>query len=142
MGEWIAARIFNIELEATGTRAGYDGRFRRGPLDGKTVNIKTFTRYKRMLNTHPHAPPDYYLVFMGSKDALESIVRPFCIEKVFLFHAKRLHAELERRRVKMGVGTSVPTALWDESEIHPRSNKPLLAVSELQRRQLKMFACD
>jgi hypothetical protein len=143
MGEWIAARIFDIELEASKTTLGYDSRFRTGPLGGKTVNIKTFTRYRRMLNVHPHAPLlDYYLVFMGSKGALVSSVRPFCIEKVFLFDAKRLHAELEQRHVKMGVGVGVRKDLWDASEIYPRSNNPPLAVSEPQCRQLEMFACE
>jgi hypothetical protein len=30
--EFIAARIFDLELAATATQAGYDGTFRSGPL--------------------------------------------------------------------------------------------------------------
>lgn len=40
LGEWIAAQIFDIELEASAVAAGIDGRFRSGPLQGRTVNIK------------------------------------------------------------------------------------------------------
>ena len=68
-------------------------------------------------------------------------VRPFCIEKVFLFDAQRLHAELEQGGAKLGIATSVRTAKWDAAEVYPRSNNPILTVSELQSRQLEMFAC-
>ena len=37
VGEFIASRVFDIELAATATQAGYDGRFRSGPLAGRTV---------------------------------------------------------------------------------------------------------
>jgi hypothetical protein len=144
MGEWIAARIFDIELEAAANVAGYDGRFMTGPLQGKTVNIKTYTKYEQMLDINLNAPLDYYLVFTGPKAAAVSsrgTIRPFGIERVFLFDAERLHAELAQRGVKVGIATSVRAAQWDAGEIYPRSNNPLLPASELQRRQLKMFAC-
>ncbi len=32
LGEWIAARVFDIELEDPAVAAGIDGRFRSGPL--------------------------------------------------------------------------------------------------------------
>jgi hypothetical protein len=38
LGEWIAAQVFDIELEASAVAAGIDGRFRSGPLQGRTVN--------------------------------------------------------------------------------------------------------
>jgi hypothetical protein len=31
LGEWIAAQIFDIELEPSAVAAGIDGRFRSGP---------------------------------------------------------------------------------------------------------------
>lgn len=40
LGEWIAAQIFDIELEASAVAAGIDGRFRSGLWQGQTVNIK------------------------------------------------------------------------------------------------------
>ena len=68
-------------------------------------------------------------------------IRPFGVERVFLFDAEHLHAALAQRGVKVGVATSVLAAQWDAGEIYPRSNSPLLAVSDLQRQQLEMFAC-
>jgi hypothetical protein len=40
LGEWIAAQVFDIELEPSAAAAGIDGRFRSGALHGRTVNIK------------------------------------------------------------------------------------------------------
>jgi hypothetical protein len=40
LGEWLAAQVFDIELEVTAAAAGIDGRFRSGPLPGRTVNIR------------------------------------------------------------------------------------------------------
>lgn len=40
LGEWIAAQIFDIELETSAVAAALDGRFNTGPLRGKTVNVK------------------------------------------------------------------------------------------------------
>ena len=60
MGEWIAARIFDIELEPAANAAGYDGWFTSEPLRGKSVNVKTYTRDERdsevggdLLDRHP-----------------------------------------------------------------------------------------
>jgi hypothetical protein len=32
LGEWIAAQVFDIALEASAVAVGIDGRFRSGPL--------------------------------------------------------------------------------------------------------------
>lgn len=40
LGEWIAAQVFDIELETSASTAAIDGRFRTGKLQGRTVNIK------------------------------------------------------------------------------------------------------
>lgn len=40
LGEWIAAKVFDIELEASAVAAGIDGHFRSGPWQGRTVNVK------------------------------------------------------------------------------------------------------
>lgn len=39
LGEWLASRIFGIELEHSAVAAGIDGTFCSGPLRGKTVNV-------------------------------------------------------------------------------------------------------
>ena len=49
LGEWIAAQVFDIELEASAVAAGIDGRFRSGPLQGRTVNIKWYLKAIRSL---------------------------------------------------------------------------------------------
>jgi hypothetical protein len=38
--EWIAAQIFDIELELSAAAAGIDGRCRSAALQDRTVNIK------------------------------------------------------------------------------------------------------
>jgi hypothetical protein len=62
LGEWIAAQIFGIELEATAVTAGIDGRFGSGPLQGQTVNIKWYLKREGLLDTTESTAPDYYLV--------------------------------------------------------------------------------
>jgi len=83
IGEWIAARIFDIELETAGNAAGYDGHFTTGALLGQTVNVKPYTRQQRILDMKSTAPLDYYLVFTGPRGAAVSsrvTLRPFCID--------------------------------------------------------------
>jgi hypothetical protein len=48
LGEWIAAHVFDIELEPSAVAAGIDGRFRSGPLQGRTVNIKVVSQARRL----------------------------------------------------------------------------------------------
>jgi hypothetical protein len=148
IGEWIAARVFDIELEAAANVAGYDEHFTSGALIGQTVNVKAYGKSEGLLDINPHAPLDYYLVFTGPKPTKEALIstrgtlRPFCIDAVYLFDAHRLHTELQERGVKLGIATSVRAVHWEQAEIHPRASNPLLVVSEAQRRQLAMFACD
>jgi hypothetical protein len=80
IGEWIGARIFDIELEAAANVAGYDGHFTTGVLAGRTVNVKAYARRESMLDINPSAPLDYYLVFTGLRGAPASsrgTLRPF-----------------------------------------------------------------
>jgi hypothetical protein len=65
LGEWIAAQIFNIELEASAAAAGIDGRFRSGPLQNRTVNIKWYLKREGLLDTTESAELDFYLVLTG-----------------------------------------------------------------------------
>ncbi|MGH3639576.1 MAG: DUF6998 domain-containing protein [Mycobacterium sp.] len=142
IGEWIAARVFDIELEAAANAAGHDGHFTTGPLAGRTVNVKAYGKQESLLDINPNAPLDFYLAFAGSKGAgtsARNTLRPFCIESVFLFDANLLHEELKIRGVKIGIATSVQRAHWDSAEIYPRANSSLLTVNDLQRRQLAAF---
>jgi hypothetical protein len=65
LGEWIAAQVFDIELEASAVAAGIDGRFRSGPLQGGTVNIKWYLKREGALDTTESTALDYYLVLTG-----------------------------------------------------------------------------
>lgn len=64
IGEFVAARVFVIQLLASGSHPGHDGVFTAGPLAGKTVNIKSSSRQESILDISPH-PCDYYLVLTG-----------------------------------------------------------------------------
>lgn len=145
IGEWIAARIFDIQLETAANAAGIDGHFTTGPLAAQTVNVKTYGKREGLLDMKSTAPLDYYLVFTGPKAAAASsrgALRPFCIDAVYLFDAARLRIDLGKRGVKFSEATSVRAVHWDEAEVYPRPNSPLLVVNESQRRQLAMFLGD
>lgn len=145
IGEYIAAQVFDIKLEAAANVAGYDGHFTTGALAGRSVNVKAYTKHESMLDINLNAPLDYYLVFTGAKGTSASskgTLRPFCIHSVFLFDAQQLHAELAQRGVKVGIATSVRAAQWEAAEIYPRANNALLTVNDRQRLQLELFACE
>jgi len=40
IGEWIAAKVFDIELTAAANNAAFDGHFTTGSLMGRTVNSR------------------------------------------------------------------------------------------------------
>ena len=72
LGEWIAAQVFDIELEASAVAAGIDGRFRSGPMQGRAVNIKSYLKREGMLNITESNALDYYLVLTGPPSAAVS----------------------------------------------------------------------
>ena len=43
IGEFVAARVFSIDLMPSGSHAGYDDIFCVPPLAGRTVNMKTYS---------------------------------------------------------------------------------------------------
>ena len=43
VGEYIAARVFEIKLHDSGSAKGSDGIFMGGPFKGRTVNVKFYT---------------------------------------------------------------------------------------------------
>ncbi|WUH99553.1 hypothetical protein OHR68_39700 [Spirillospora sp. NBC_00431] len=143
LGEWIAARIFDIELEASATNAAFDGRFRAGPLQGRTVNVKWYLKQEGLLDLSASATPDHYLVLAGPRAAAESSrggTRPWCVRGVFLFDARRLRDEQHARGVRAGTASSVLRRQWDEAEIYPHGRNPLLPVSPDQVEMLELLA--
>jgi hypothetical protein len=143
LGEWIAAQIFNIELEASAAAAGIDGRFHSGALRGRTVNIKWYLKREGVLDTTELAALDYYLVLTGPPSAAASsrgTTRPWCIQAVFLFDAQQLRSEQIKRGVKQGVASSVMKQQWAAAEIYPMATNPQLAVTSQQAELLGLFA--
>jgi hypothetical protein len=143
LGEWIAAQVFGIELEASAVAAGLDGRFCSGRLQDRTVNIKWYLKREGLLDTTESTALDYYLVFTGPPSpAVSSLntTRPWCIEAVYLFDAQQLRSEQMARGVKRGVASSVIRQQWEAAEIYPLATNLLLTVTPQQAEQLKLFA--
>jgi len=141
-GEYIAAEIFDIELEETANAKGIDGRFRNGNMAGKTVNVKWYSKLEYMLDINPDALPDFFLVMTGPK-ALEPIskggIRPWVIDYVFLFNAAELMIELSARGVKIGVATSVRKHEWQNSEIYPNKRSMVYRMFDDQMGKVLAF---
>jgi hypothetical protein len=90
VGEFIASRVFDIELAATATQAGYDGRFRSRPLAGRTVDIKTYGDAFGGLGMSAHAC-EFYLILSGSRRAGGEVPRQrLHIGNVYLLDAQIL----------------------------------------------------
>ena len=142
IGEYIASRVFNIALEESASHKSSDGYFCDEPLKGHTVNIKWYAFQEGILDITPEFLPDDYLVLTGSKSGAMTSrdhVRPWTIEKVFLFDAHLLAKELKQTGVKMGIATSVRQALWEKAEIYPVDQNELLHLSQDQRDALALF---
>lgn len=143
LGEWLAARIFGIELEPSAVAAAIDGRFTSGPLQGRTVNVKWYLKREGLLDLTDSDKLDYYLVLTGPASAALSSrggTRPWCIESVYLFDAKQVLSELRARGAKTGTASSLRAAQWAAAEIYPRPNNPLVTVSPEQAALLWPFA--
>ena len=140
LGEFIASRIFDIELNADPKEAGHDGKFRSPQLlEGKTVNIKWYTARETILSLKTgNDKPKYYLVMTGPEKRSMEISRPLVIHSVFLFDRKRLEHDLTvpiRRNA-----TSVKKALWLEAEIYPKHTNHILDLSPEQKCELRKFS--
>jgi len=143
LGEWIAAQVFDIQLEASAVAAVIDGRFRSGPLQDRTVNIKWYLKREGLLDTTESTALDYYLVLTGPPSAAASsrgATRPWCVEAVFLFDARQLRSEQIARGVKRGVASSVIKQQWTAAEIYLSSTNAHLTVISQQAEQLKLFS--
>jgi hypothetical protein len=143
IGEYIASRVFDIELHSSAVHKFSDGVFRSGPLAGKTVNIKMYGKAEGLLDINPAGAPDYYLVLAGPRGVAwtsRGAHRPVLIENVFLFNAPAFVQEQLGRAVKLGVASSVRARDWDACEVYPRSTCSELQLSAEQRRLLALFA--
>jgi hypothetical protein len=142
LGEWIAAQVFDIELELSAVATAIDGRFRSGPLAGRTVNIKWYLKREGLLDMTMSDLLDEYLVMTGPVSAAMSSrgqTRPWRIDAVYLFDARALRADLLERGRRVGVASSVRAERWKEAEIYPQDN-PRLPLSAPAREALRMFA--
>ncbi len=142
LGEWIAAQVFDLELESNAAAAAIDGRFASGPLQGRTVNVKWYLKRDGVLDVTVASSPDFYLVLTGPAPRptpQDRRTRPWCIEGVYLFDAERLLAELAARGVKIGVASSVAAAQWAAAEIYPRNN-PVLPLTAEQKGLLGLLS--
>ena len=141
IGEWIASKVFDIQLEDSAVAKAIDGRFRSGPLAGKTVNIKIYGKREGLLDTNSDPSLDYYLVLCGPKATTltsKGGTRPLRVTNVYLFDAAAIRTDQLSRGTKSGVASSIRTALWTEAEIYPRFH-PVLKLAAEQRRALAFF---
>ncbi len=142
LGEWLAARIFGIDLESSAVAAGIDGRFTSGAITGATVNVKWYLEREGLLDVASNRP-DYYLVLMGPASPATSSrgsTRPWCIAAAYLFAGNRLLQELQDRGVRIGVATSVRRAQWHAAEIYPNGRNTIMSLSPEQQGMLRLFA--
>ena len=143
VGEFIAARIFDIDLEPSANKPGYDGRFGSGPLAQKSVDVKYYSKWEAMLDINIKHAPDYYLVLAGPKSAAASskgASRSWAVDNVFLFEAKPLIDRLRERGVKIGTATSIRSNEWETARIYPAgAGKSPVTITKTQREQIGMF---
>jgi hypothetical protein len=140
LGEFIAARVFDIELAASGVNPGNDGSFASGPLAGQSVNVKMYSQDDALLDIGVHAA-DYYLVLRGPRSSASKGQRtlPFRIDAVYLFEMVSLRDQLRLGGVKVGIATSVRRHLWTQAQIYPdHEHAPMVLTSE-QLHLLRLF---
>ena len=148
VGEFIASKIFDIELVGSAAEPAIDGYFRSGKLKGKSVNIKWYPKNERLLDIKyikegNTIKPDYYLVMTGDykpPTSSKGETRPWVIKYVFLFKTSQLIEELEKRGIKIGIATSVRKELWEQAEIYPEQRNKELILKDDQKKYLAMFA--
>ena len=121
---------------------GIDGRFRSGTLAGKSANIKWYEKKEGLLDIREDALPDFCLVLTGPQTKVlhsRGEDRPWLIDFVFLFEAAPLVDSLRRKRLKLGVATSVAQNHWSEAEVFPTARNALLRLSSEEKSLLGLF---
>ena len=142
IGEFVAARIFDIRLAESASQRGIDGHFAGGGLAGKSVNVKKYSKDDAILDINADGIADFYLVLTGARSPATSsrgTTHPWTIQSVFLFDGPELVRRLKVFGVKLGVATSVRRHLWDEAEIYPRTSNPMLRLTSEQVSMIEMF---
>ncbi|MEX2173743.1 MAG: hypothetical protein WD872_05230 [Pirellulaceae bacterium] len=142
IGEFIASRIFDIELMSRANNRAIDGFFRSGAIAGKSVDVKMYGKQEGILALNEGVQPDYFLVMTGPKAVAMSskgTVRLCVIEHVYLFDGKAIAADLGSRGVRFGVAASVKGALWEAAEIYPSPRNATLVLSQEQHSLLQLF---
>ncbi len=142
VGEYIAAHVFNIALERSARKRARDGRFTAGALAGRTVNVKWYGKQEGVLDLHARGAPDYYLALTGAAGSAVSsrgATRPWVIQSVYLFDARRLLEDLRARGVKIRTGSSVRQVLWKAAEVYPEPWSTALTITQEQRDLLGLF---
>jgi hypothetical protein len=142
LGEWIAARVFDIRLEDAANTPGLDGYFTTGPLAGRSVNIKLYGK-RDCLDITPALLPDYYLALTGPKGTAPSsrgTHTPVLIDGVYLFDAETLVATLRERGAQVGDASSVRVGDWEAARLYPAASSPVLVLTDEQRRLLSLFS--
>jgi hypothetical protein len=145
IGEYIASKVFNVELHASASSKGSDGKFRSGSLREKSVNVKFYAKCEGLLDIRDDALPDYFLVFSGPRSQATTSRREdrlWSIDWAFLINAKKLHTHFIERGVKGGIATSVTADQWNLAEVFPASTNTELILSEAQKSWLQLFASD
>ena len=142
VGEYLASRLFDIQLEDSAVAKGIDGHFRSGELAGRHVNVKFYGKREGILDLRLDAIPDFYLVMTGPKSSIghsRGEARPWCVDYVFLFEGRKLLDHLVERGVKICEATSVISAQWDRAEIYPNGQNQILTLDKAQLEVLKLF---
>ena len=140
VGEFIASRIFNINLEHSAVTAGWDGHFTESSPAGKTVKIKWYPKREGLLDLNIQFNLDYYLVLTGGQANAKPSrgkTRPWLISD--LFETRWLFSELAGRKVKIGSATSVARKYWEQARVYPGKESLLLPLSEEKREMLALF---
>lgn len=145
VGEYLASLFFDIELNRSAVQAGHDGRFRAGPLAGKSVNVKWYAKHENVLDINLAHVPDHYLVLTGPSATTATsrgTSRPWLMQQAFLFEAAPLIARLRARGVEINVATSVTRDEWNRARVLPGEFHPNFRLSEDAARLWRMLGGD
>lgn len=140
LGAYVAAEVFDIEPQAGEGESLWTGRFREGPLAGRTVAVQWIPRWDGTLSLDEGTPAEHLLVLAGP----ESLLRrdpgsPWVIESVYRFHLPSLRGRMRDLRHPMGPRTHVPREDWEAARLHPQAPGER-RLTEAQGAALALFA--